>query len=139
MRTKILTISEGKYFYSIRVTSHATRYRLNHVYRLISDTPVTLIMVTLLASILHLLFEVLAFQSDISFWKSAENTTGMSPVYWLSSLSDERLDDLIASLPTIRRLSADVAYIFYGHSLLPSRQFIRQVDRAIVTLLICEG
>jgi len=35
----------------------------------VSDTSVYLLAVTLLASVLHLLFEFLAFKSDVQFWR----------------------------------------------------------------------
>ena len=34
--------------------------------------------ITLLASLLHLLFECLAFQSDISFWQQNKSLAGLS-------------------------------------------------------------
>lgn len=37
-----------------------------------------MLAVTLLASLLHLLFECLAFQSDISFWKENKSLAGLS-------------------------------------------------------------
>ena len=37
--------------------------------RLISETSLQLLGLTMLAALLHLLFEALAFQSDITFWK----------------------------------------------------------------------
>lgn len=39
---------------------------IDDVRRLITDTNVILLAVTILASVLHLLFEFLAFQSDVS-------------------------------------------------------------------------
>lgn len=37
-----------------------------------------LIAITFTASVLHLLFEALAFHSDIEFWKSTKSLTGIS-------------------------------------------------------------
>lgn len=51
---------------------------LDDVRRLISDTSVYLLGLTLLASVLHLLFEFLAFQSDVSFWQENKSLTGLS-------------------------------------------------------------
>ena len=45
---------------------------------MISDTSITLLSVTFLAAFLHLLFEYLAFQSDISFWKNNKSLIGLS-------------------------------------------------------------
>ncbi|CAN0396090.1 unnamed protein product, partial [Ectocarpus sp. 12 AP-2014] len=42
---------------------------VDDVRRLISDTNVYLLIVTLFASTLHLLFEFLAFKSDVDFWR----------------------------------------------------------------------
>ncbi|CAM9949637.1 unnamed protein product [Laminaria digitata] len=46
--------------------------------RLISDTNVYLLIVTLLASTLHLLFEFLAFKSDVDFWRRNKSLRGLS-------------------------------------------------------------
>jgi len=46
--------------------------------RLIADTNVTLLMITMLASALHLLFEFLTFKSEVSFWKQNKDLTGLS-------------------------------------------------------------
>ena len=47
-------------------------------FRLISDTSITLLTVTMVASLLHLLFEYLAFTSDIQFWKENKSLIGLS-------------------------------------------------------------
>lgn len=46
--------------------------------RLITDTSVNLLAATIAASVLHLVFEILAFQSDISFWKTQSKHVGIS-------------------------------------------------------------
>lgn len=51
---------------------------LDDVRRLISDTSVVLLIVTVIASSLHLLFEFLAFQSDIQFWNDNKSLAGLS-------------------------------------------------------------
>ena len=51
---------------------------LDDVRRLISDTPLLLLLVTVLASLLHLVFEVLSFQSDIAFWRNNKSLAGLS-------------------------------------------------------------
>ena len=51
---------------------------LDDVRRLISDTSIYLLGITLLASVLHILFEALAFHSDISFWRENKSLTGLS-------------------------------------------------------------
>jgi hypothetical protein len=48
------------------------------VRRLISDTSTYLLAVTMLASMLHLVFEFLAFQSDVAFWKNNKSVAGLS-------------------------------------------------------------
>lgn len=45
---------------------------------MISETSLYLLGVTMLASLLHLLFECLAFQSDISFWRDNKSLAGLS-------------------------------------------------------------
>jgi len=42
------------------------------------DTNLYLLCVTFLVSVLHLVFDVLAFKSDISFWRSAGSMAGLS-------------------------------------------------------------
>ncbi len=46
--------------------------------RLISDTSLSLLVITLVASLLHLLFEALSFHSDISFWQENKSLAGLS-------------------------------------------------------------
>lgn len=46
--------------------------------RLIADTNVTLLAITILASALHLLFEFLTFKSEVSFWQNNTDLTGLS-------------------------------------------------------------
>ena len=46
--------------------------------RLIADTNITLLAITMLASALHLLFEFLTFKSEVSFWKNNTDLTGLS-------------------------------------------------------------
>ena len=46
--------------------------------RLIADTNVTLLGITMLASALHLLFEFLTFKSEVSFWRNNTDLTGLS-------------------------------------------------------------
>lgn len=51
---------------------------IDDVRRLISETSIYLLGVTVLASLLHLLFEFLAFKSDISFWQRNKSLAGLS-------------------------------------------------------------
>jgi len=46
--------------------------------RLIAETNVMLLAITILASVLHLLFEFLTFKSDVDFWRSNTDLTGLS-------------------------------------------------------------
>ena len=46
--------------------------------RLIADTNITLLAITMLASALHLLFEFLTFKSEVSFWNNNTDLTGLS-------------------------------------------------------------
>lgn len=46
--------------------------------RLISETSLYLLALTVLASLLHLLFEFLALRSDISFWQGNRSLAGLS-------------------------------------------------------------
>jgi hypothetical protein len=51
---------------------------MDDVRRLISDTPLSLLLVTIVASLLHLIFELLSFQSDIEFWRNNKSLAGLS-------------------------------------------------------------
>lgn len=53
---------------------------IDDIRRLITDTSIELLGMTVLASILHLLFEFLAFQSDVQFWSSnsLQSMSGLS-------------------------------------------------------------
>lgn len=51
---------------------------IDDIKRLIADTNVTLLAITMLASTLHLLFEFLTFQNEVSFWNSNKDLTGLS-------------------------------------------------------------
>ena len=51
---------------------------VDDVRRLVADTELWLLGVTVLASVLHLLFEFLAFKSDIEFWKNNRSLRGLS-------------------------------------------------------------
>ena len=46
--------------------------------RLIAETNVLLLAITIMASVLHLLFEFLTFKSDVDFWRGNTDLTGLS-------------------------------------------------------------
>ena len=51
---------------------------IDDIRRLIADTNVTLLGITILASTLHLLFEFLTFKNDVEFWQGNKDLTGLS-------------------------------------------------------------
>ena len=51
---------------------------IDEIRSLITDTNVTLLLITLLASALHLLFEFLTFKNEVSFWQNNKDLTGLS-------------------------------------------------------------
>lgn len=51
---------------------------IDDVRRMITDTSTSLLAMTIFASVLHLFFEALAFQSDVAFWKSQQRHVGIS-------------------------------------------------------------
>ena len=51
---------------------------IDEIRSLISDTNVTLLLITLLASALHLLFEFLTFKNEVNFWQNNNDLTGLS-------------------------------------------------------------
>ena len=64
---------------------------LDDVRRLISDTSIYLLGATVLASVLHLLFEFLAFRSDISFWQNNKSLAGLSSRAVISELFSQTI------------------------------------------------
>ncbi|KAJ3026969.1 UNVERIFIED_CONTAM: Cleft lip and palate transmembrane protein 1 like protein [Siphonaria sp. JEL0065] len=54
------------------------RKETDEMKRMFSDTNPILLGVTMFVSLLHSLFDFLAFKNDISFWKDKKNTEGMS-------------------------------------------------------------
>lgn len=62
--------------------------------RLVSDTSVLLLLATLVASTLHLLFEFLAFKSDVQFWRNNKSLEGLS----IRSIAAEFVFQVCASL-----------------------------------------
>jgi hypothetical protein len=46
--------------------------------RMFLETDPILLTVTMIVSLLHTVFEVLAFKNDISFWKSKDSMEGIS-------------------------------------------------------------
>lgn len=56
---------------------------------MITDTSVYLLGVTILASALHLLFEFLAFQSDINFWQGNKSLAGLSTRTLITDLASQ--------------------------------------------------
>jgi len=51
---------------------------IDDVRRLVADTNVTLLGITVLASMLHLLFEFLTFKTEVEFWNGNTDLTGLS-------------------------------------------------------------
>lgn len=51
---------------------------IDDVRRLVADTNVVLLAVTMVVSVLHLLFEFLAFKSDVNFWRKSKSLRGLS-------------------------------------------------------------
>lgn len=51
---------------------------IDDVKRLVADTNITLLGITVMASVLHLLFEFLTFKNDVEFWRGNKDLTGLS-------------------------------------------------------------
>jgi len=77
--------------------------------RLIAETNVVLLAITILASVLHLLFEFLTFKNDVDFWKKNTDLTGLSVrALWLDWMSQvvillyliEMDSSLLMTIPT---------------------------------------
>jgi len=51
---------------------------MDEIKRMIIETDKVLLGVTVVVGCLHTIFEVLAFKSDISFWRNMDSTEGIS-------------------------------------------------------------
>ena len=51
---------------------------MDEMKRMYIETDPILLTVTMIVSLLHTVFEVLAFKNDISFWKSKDSMEGIS-------------------------------------------------------------
>lgn len=51
---------------------------IDDIRRMITETSLSFLLVTMIASTLHLLFEYLAFRSDVKFWKDNKSLAGLS-------------------------------------------------------------
>lgn len=51
---------------------------IDDIRRMVTETSLSFLLVTMIASVLHLLFEFLAFRSDVNFWKDNKSLAGLS-------------------------------------------------------------
>jgi hypothetical protein len=51
---------------------------VDDIRRLVTDTSIPFLALTVIASVLHLMFELLAFREDVSFWSDAKTLRGLS-------------------------------------------------------------
>jgi len=70
------------------------RKELDDVNRLVTETPVWLLATTMAVSVLHLWLDVLAIQSDISFWASTSTLSGVS----VSTLATQAVSEVVVAL-----------------------------------------
>jgi len=82
--------------------------------RLIADTNVTLLGITVLASALHMLFEFLTFKSEVSFWQNNSDLTGLS----VRSLFLDMIGQFIILLYLIEQETSMLMTITSGFGLL---------------------
>jgi hypothetical protein len=82
--------------------------------RLIADTNVTLLGITVLASALHMLFEFLTFKSEVSFWQNNSDLTGLS----VRSLFLDMIGQFIILLYLIEQETSFLMHITSGLGLL---------------------
>lgn len=59
---------------------------LDDIRRLVTETSLTFLLITMIASTLHLLFEYLAFRSDVKFWNDNKSLAGLSTRSLLTDL-----------------------------------------------------
>lgn len=59
---------------------------LDDIRRLVTETSLTFLLITMIASTLHLLFEYLAFRSDVKFWNDNQSLAGLSTRSLLTDL-----------------------------------------------------
>jgi hypothetical protein len=78
--------------------------------RLIADTNVALLGITVLASALHLLFEFLTFKNEVSFWQNNDDLTGLRyvPHFLCSCYRIENVSDSIKKCHSVRSLFLDM-------------------------------
>jgi len=82
--------------------------------RLIADTNVTLLGITVLASALHMLFEFLTFKNEVSFWQNNSDLTGLS----VRSLFLDMIGQFIILLYLIERETSLLMTVTSGFGLL---------------------
>ena len=58
----------------------------DNIRRMLTETSPWLLLVTFLVTILHTLFDILAFRSDVMFWRSRKNMEGLSAKFVLAYL-----------------------------------------------------
>ncbi len=51
---------------------------IDEIKRMFLETDPILLSVTMIVSVLHMIFEVLAFKNDINFWKTKDSMEGIS-------------------------------------------------------------
>jgi len=82
--------------------------------RLIADTNVTLLGITVLASALHMLFEFLTFKNEVSFWQNNSDLTGLS----VRSLFLDMIGQFIILLYLIEQETSFLMIVTSGFGLL---------------------
>lgn len=78
------------------------------------ETNSTLLVVTIVVSILHLLFDLLAFKNDITFWSSLESTKGIS----VRSVAVQTAMELVVFLYLIDNETSILVLITVGGTIL---------------------
>ncbi|EAX99485.1 cisplatin, putative [Trichomonas vaginalis G3] len=77
--------------------SHMLKYSMNKIKRIILETPLYILVFTAVCTILHSIFQYMAFEHDIKFWAKRKNFHGVS----MGTVLNNFLSDLIILLYSI--------------------------------------
>lgn len=102
LKLKIAPISLPRFlFYAIMEESIKTNMKmgvpekdLDELRYLLTESPPELLLLTVLISFLHLMFDILAFKSEIGFWRKIKSVKGVS----MQSLTLSTISQLIVAL-----------------------------------------
>jgi len=87
---------------------------LNQMKEMFMDTNIILLVVTLIVSLLHSVFEMLAIKNDITFWKNTKSHAGLS----LRTLYINLVVDIIIFFYLLDNETSNLIIFFSGVEIL---------------------